>query len=358
MIIAIFLRTTGAFAIWYALTYGLSGEQKDPVSHGRKVAAWVAASVVITTPSMHRNGPDLAVFILINGLIWGGIAFVVGCLWRKFNPIHKASTSEKEDKEARAISGVTPYTAGTERKHDALYEKALDEIDAGQQVRSIWARALAESGGDDAKARSIYLKLRVDQLMTETEQSVLVSAGVEDKPKGEELSQSPVSNSNSFKWLYAGMGILAVATIAWFNTSGKIVSRAQVFDTYSCKNNTRKASQEFDPCDSELVGETTVNADKETQKVSLAFKAIGPGSSHLRILEKCSVIDRDHWTCDAGTSTPESYDFDRWITITQPRWEMLDGRLTVSDMVTLLVNKKTGESSKLIISKSKLYVPK
>ena len=92
MIIAIVLRTTGAFAIWYALTYGLSWEQKDPVSHGRKVAAWVAASVVITTPSMHRNGPDLAVFILINGLVWGGIAFVVAYLWRKFRPISTSNS--------------------------------------------------------------------------------------------------------------------------------------------------------------------------------------------------------------------------------------------------------------------------
>ena len=92
MIIAIVLRLTGAFVIWYVLTYGLSGRQKDPVSHGRRVAAWVAASAVGATPSMHRNGPDLAVFILINVLIWGGVAFVVGYAWRKFRPISTSNS--------------------------------------------------------------------------------------------------------------------------------------------------------------------------------------------------------------------------------------------------------------------------
>ena len=121
-LIWILLRFGGAIAIWYVLTYGLSGEQKDPVSHGRKVAAWVAASVVITTPSMHRNGPDLAVFILINGLVWGGVAFVVGYLWRKFKPIPNASTSGNEDMEARVNSGATLNTAGTQSR------KALEEV--------------------------------------------------------------------------------------------------------------------------------------------------------------------------------------------------------------------------------------
>ena len=107
MIIAIVLRLAGAFVIWYVLTYGLSGRQKDPVSHGRKAAAWVAASVVITTPSMHRNGPDLAVFILINGLVLGGVAFVVGYLWRKFRPVKELIAS------ASPVMPVTSNSAST-----------------------------------------------------------------------------------------------------------------------------------------------------------------------------------------------------------------------------------------------------
>lgn len=40
------------------------------------------------------------------------------------------------------------------------FELALKEIEAGSLVRAVWARALAESGGDMNKARSLYIKLR------------------------------------------------------------------------------------------------------------------------------------------------------------------------------------------------------
>jgi hypothetical protein len=209
MIIAIFLRTTGAFAIWYALTYGLSGEQKDPVSHGRKVAAWVAASVVITTPSSHRNGPDLVAFILINGLVWGGVAFVVGYLWRKFKPIPNASTSGNEDMEARVNSGATLNTAGilpaptlrstanadikntqgvpTAMINDppippdveAFYDTVGKELEDGKPDRATWTRAFAEADGDDAKARAAYIRLRVAGLMAAYEAEMAAKFKVE-----------------------------------------------------------------------------------------------------------------------------------------------------------------------------------
>ena len=198
MIIAIVLRLTGAFVIWYVLTYGLSGRQKDPVSHGRKVAAWVAASVVITTPSMHRNGPDLAVFILINGLVLGGVAFVVGYLWRKFRPVkeliasaspvmpvtsNSASTSqivvaEKTDHSERSRRSNTPDTTEkippktslntvSSQSDEEFFAIAFQEVNSGNTVQGLWAKIFAETDGDENKTKARYLSARAGQLEAE-----------------------------------------------------------------------------------------------------------------------------------------------------------------------------------------------
>ena len=198
MILAIVLRLTGAFVIWYVLTYGLSGRQKDPVSHGRKVAAWVAASVVITTPSMHRNGPDLAVFILINGLVLGGVAFVVGYLWRKFRPVkeliasaspvmpvtsNSASTSqivvaEKTYHSERSRRSNTPDTTEkiatktslntvSSQSDEEFFAIAFQEVNSGNTVQGLWAKCFAETDGDENKTKARYLTARSGQLGAE-----------------------------------------------------------------------------------------------------------------------------------------------------------------------------------------------
>ena len=198
MIIAIALRLTGAFAIWYVLTYGLSGRQKDPVSHGRKVAAWVASSVVITTPSMHRNGPDLAVFILINGLVLGGVAFVVGYLWRKFRHVkeliasaspvmpvtsNSASTSQidvaaKTYHSERSSPSTTPDTTEkistktlpntvSSQSDEEFFAIAFQEVNSGNTVQGLWAKCFAEADGDENKTKARYLTARAGQLGAE-----------------------------------------------------------------------------------------------------------------------------------------------------------------------------------------------
>ena len=47
---------------------------------------------------------------------------------------------------------------------DAWYEKALEEIENGETVKALWARALAEANGDDGKAKATYIRLQVAQL--------------------------------------------------------------------------------------------------------------------------------------------------------------------------------------------------
>ena len=48
-----------------------------------------------------------------------------------------------------------------------LYELVATEIERGQMSKGVWAKAIAESRGDEAGAKSIYIKLRVQELTDE-----------------------------------------------------------------------------------------------------------------------------------------------------------------------------------------------
>lgn len=50
---------------------------------------------------------------------------------------------------------------------DKLYEMALDEVEKGILKKGAWARALSQSDGVDSKARSIYLRYRVESMKNE-----------------------------------------------------------------------------------------------------------------------------------------------------------------------------------------------
>lgn len=47
---------------------------------------------------------------------------------------------------------------------ELLYEYVLDEVENGVLVKGLWGKALANSNGDDANAKSIYMKYRVQSI--------------------------------------------------------------------------------------------------------------------------------------------------------------------------------------------------
>jgi len=50
---------------------------------------------------------------------------------------------------------------------DSAYETALNELEDGSYIRSIWAKSLAKCDGDEAKAKGLYIKLRSADLLKE-----------------------------------------------------------------------------------------------------------------------------------------------------------------------------------------------
>ena len=58
-------------------------------------------------------------------------------------------------------------SASTRLSDDDLFEQAYDELQNDELIKSVWARALSESDGDEKKAEALYLKLRVQQIKDE-----------------------------------------------------------------------------------------------------------------------------------------------------------------------------------------------
>lgn len=58
---------------------------------------------------------------------------------------------------------------------EQLYEAALQEMTLGQIRNGLWAKALADSDGDEQKVTSLYLKYRVQSMLDETEMSKVLT---------------------------------------------------------------------------------------------------------------------------------------------------------------------------------------
>jgi hypothetical protein len=79
-------------------------------------------------------------------------------------------------------------------KEEALYQEALREIESGVRRDGIWAKAVADSKGEEPLARSLYLKYRVQSMLDE----YLIFTDREKKegkpPAQDELETTPNPN--------------------------------------------------------------------------------------------------------------------------------------------------------------------
>ncbi|MEY8241885.1 MAG: hypothetical protein RPT25_16175 [Cycloclasticus sp.] len=64
---------------------------------------------------------------------------------------------------------------------ERLYEEALAEIESGKLRVGLWAKALANSSGDEGKSRGLYLKYRVQSMIDEAEIEQAASERVEEE---------------------------------------------------------------------------------------------------------------------------------------------------------------------------------
>lgn len=79
------------------------------------------------------------------------------------------TTSVRSDlgARARAPSNASVQTQVIEESREDLWATAYDELESDALRRGLWAKALAESQGDESAARAAYLSQRVQQLEEE-----------------------------------------------------------------------------------------------------------------------------------------------------------------------------------------------
>lgn len=67
------------------------------------------------------------------------------------------------------FSSAKAKLAASKLAEEQLYALAAEEVACGQIRQGLWAKAIAETGGDDAAAKARYLKLRVEIMKAEAE---------------------------------------------------------------------------------------------------------------------------------------------------------------------------------------------
>ena len=55
----------------------------------------------------------------------------------------------------------------TSKQEELLYEFVATELEQGSLSKGLWTKALAETGFDDARARALYIKMRVASLQVQ-----------------------------------------------------------------------------------------------------------------------------------------------------------------------------------------------
>lgn len=90
-----------------------------------------------------------------------------------------------------------------------LYELVLEELSRGGRRSGIWARALADSEGNEDKAHALYIKYRVQSMMDE------YTIAKDRDAKGNSTEAKKAEASGTSAWQEAEGGIAIAQTLSW-----------------------------------------------------------------------------------------------------------------------------------------------
>ena len=65
---------------------------------------------------------------------------------------------------------------------EKLYEQVLREVESGRRRDGLWAKALHKSGGNEQRAKSLYIKYRVRSLNDEAAIAEAISEEIDERP--------------------------------------------------------------------------------------------------------------------------------------------------------------------------------
>lgn len=94
------------------------------------------------------------------------------------------------------LKGIFKRLAIKRLAEEALYERAFEELRVGLRREGLWAKAIANSDGDESKAQGLYLKYRVQSMIDDGNiaEAYLGEINFSDKNKNESVMHFKGSN--------------------------------------------------------------------------------------------------------------------------------------------------------------------
>jgi hypothetical protein len=94
------------------------------------------------------------------GILLSGVVLLISAALIKANKNVKNNISAEKNIECK----INDIENETFDEDEQIYEEISKEIEFGNKIKSVWVRSVAESNGDDKKAESIYIRLRVEKI--------------------------------------------------------------------------------------------------------------------------------------------------------------------------------------------------
>ena len=127
---------------------------------------------------------------------------------------------------------MTIVSNNLEINEDEIYEQIMIEIEEDKKVKSTWAKALAQSDGDDKKENSLYINLRFQEIKNEKEVINKQSAN----NSYVENQQNKSNNAKLIAGLIVSIIIFAVLSLA---IGGAVYYKIQHDDKQSIDTNNK-----------------------------------------------------------------------------------------------------------------------
>jgi formylglycine-generating enzyme required for sulfatase activity/uncharacterized membrane protein YhaH (DUF805 family) len=137
---------------------------------------------------------------------------------------------------------------------DALYQKAYEELENGQIEKALWAKIFTQCGGNENKAKAVYIRNRVEHLKStnQQEEKDVADANSPNLQKAESEDANPTGI-----WLISLGVVIVLACIIIFSLREK---RAAHYRDYSSFN-TPSFSQKENVADSKERSNESLSSD-------------------------------------------------------------------------------------------------
>ena len=106
---------------------------------------------------------------------------------------------------------------------ERFYAEVVRELASAGPIPGLWAKAFAETGGNEAAARALYLRLRVSQLLEEEAATLQAkheanlamqrqAATRQEEARAQELAQEDAQFGHALRWITGAL--LAIVLFA------------------------------------------------------------------------------------------------------------------------------------------------